>query len=205
MSGMEMIALSAALGAGVGGISAANRGGNPIEGALLGGATGAAGGALGGAATGALGGAGSAAGGTAAQAFPVAMDAAIPAVALDGTTASLIGTAALPETASWAAPFLVPGSPSQDAMMTMAQASNYDAALANVGANVNPMSVSGGFDMKALNPAMNALKGIGGQQQMGQLSVPQMRRSGGQVNITAPIASLLEEQNRVPVRRISLV
>lgn len=202
MSGMEAIAIPAILGAGVGGISAANRNQNPLFGALLGGATGAAGGALTGAASGAL---GSAAGGSAAQAFPVAMDAAIPAVALDGTTASLIGTAALPETASWAAPFLVSGSPSPNAMMTMAQAGNYDAALANVGANVNHMSVSGGFDMKALNPSMNALKGIGGQQQMGQLSMPKMHRSGGQVNVTAPIASLLEEQNRVPVRRISLV
>jgi hypothetical protein len=196
---MEMIALSAALGAGVGGISAANRGDNPLTGALLGGATGAAGGALGGAASGAL---GSAAGGSAAQAFPVAMDAAIPAIALEGGGAAL-ASGALPTTAEWAAPFLTSGSIDSTSLMTMGQAGAYDAALTNVGANVTPMA--GGFDMKALNPAMNALKGMGGQQQMSQLSPPQMRRGGGQVNVTAPIASLLEEQNRVPVRRISLV
>ncbi len=200
MSGIEMIALSAALGAGVGGISAANRGGNPLEGALLGGATGAAGGAIGGAASGALGGA---AGGSAAQAFPVAMDAAIPAIALEGGGAAL-ASGALPTTAEWAAPFLTSGSIDSTSLMTMGQAGAYDAALANVGANVTP-SAFGGFDMKALNPAMNALKGMSGQQQMSQLSPPQMRRGGGQVNVTAPIASLLEEQNRVPVRRISLV
>lgn len=201
MSGMEMIALSAALGAGVGGISAANKGGNPLEGALLGGATGAAGGALGGAFAPA---AGSVAGGTAAQAFPVAMDAAIPAVALDGASAAI-----MPATAEWAAPHLVSGSLIPDmAAMDAAMASGQIAQTAGVTPPIsaNPLMAGlKGAKPKEIMAFAQQAGGIGGQprQQM-DMRAPQIKQASAP-QIAAPIVSLLQERERNPRRRLSLI
>lgn len=194
MSGMEMIALGAALGAGVGGMSAANKGENPLTGALLGGATGAAGGALGGA----ISPASSAIGSSAAQAFPVAMDAAIPAVALDGASAAI-----MPATAEWAAPHLVSGSliPDMEAM-DAAMASGQIAQTAGVSP---PTSATAQIlkpkDMLAMAKNMG---GMGVQQQAPNIRAPQMKRA--QVpQMAAPIASLLQEKEPMRRRRLSLL
>lgn len=203
MSGMEMIALSAALGAGVGGISAANKGGNPLEGALLGGATGAAGGALGGAFAPAAG----TVGGTAAQAFPVAMDAAIPAVALDaagGATANLMA----PVAAEMAAPYAVSGS-----MIPDLAAMDANMAVGNIAqtAGVQPPVATGLTAAAKKGMAKDLLgmvQGFGGQDQrqaqIGQIRPPQMKQASAP-QIAAPIASLLQERERMPRRRISLL
>ena len=194
MSGIEMIALGAALGAGVGGISAANKGGNPLEGALLGGATGAAGGALGGALAPAAG----AAGGTAAQAFPVAMEAAIPAVALDGASAAI-----MPATAEWAAPHLVSGSLIPDmAAMDAAMASGQIAQTAGVSP---PTSAAAQIlkpkDMLAMAQNMG---GTSGQRQPQNIRAPQMKQAQAP-QVAAPIASLLQEREPMRRRRLSLL
>lgn len=201
MSGMEMIALSAALGAGVGGISAANKGGNPLEGALLGGTTGAAGGALGGAFAPA---AGSVAGGTAAQAFPVAMDAAIPAVALDGASAAI-----MPATAEWAAPHLVSGSLMPDmAAMDMAMASGQIAQTAGVQPPASPFAglFKGGENAKQMFGMAGDVAKMGQQRQQDQMNIrpPQIKQASAP-QVATPIVSLLQERERNPRRRISLL
>lgn len=205
MSGMEMIALSAALGAGVGGISAANKGGNPLTGALLGGATGAAGGALGGAFAPA---AGSVAGGTAAQAFPVAMDAAIAPVALDavgGTAANLV----MPTTAEWAAPHLVSGS-----MIPDLAAMDANMAVGNIAqtAGIKPPEVAGASLFSGKDGAKQMFGMAGDVLKMGQQKQHQMdsvrprpMKQASAPQIAAPIASLLQERERMPRRRISLL
>jgi hypothetical protein len=98
MSGLEPILIGAAIGGG----TSAIMGGDPLQGALMGGLTGGIGGGFGGVAAGAGGGAASGAAGGVAQAFPVALESSI--------TSSLMpqfASAALPSTASWAAPHLV--------------------------------------------------------------------------------------------------
>lgn len=197
---MEMIALGAALGAGVGGMSAANKGENPLTGALLGGATGAAGGALGGAMAPAAGAAGS----SAAQAFPVAMDAAIPAVALDGASAAI-----MPATAEWAAPHLVSGSLIPDmAAMDAAMASGQIAQTAGVTPPIsaNPLMAGlKGAKPKEIMAFAQQAGGIGGQprQQM-DMRAPQIKQASAP-QIAAPIVSLLQERERNPRRRLSLI
>lgn len=205
MSGMEMIALSAALGAGVGGISAANKGGNPLEGALLGGATGAAGGALGGAFAPA---AGSVAGGTAAQAFPVAMDAAIAPVALDAVGGSA-ASAIMPATADWAAPHLVSGSLMPDmAAMDMAMASGQIAQTAGVQPPASPFAglFKGGENAKQMFGMAGDVAKMGQQRQQDQMNIrpPQIKQASAP-QVAAPIVSLLQERERNPRRRISLL
>ena len=200
MSGIEMIALGAALGAGVGGISAANKGGNPLEGALLGGATGAAGGALGGALAPAAG----AAGGTAAQAFPVAMEAAIPAVALDGASAAI-----MPATAEWAAPHLVSGSLIPDmAAMDAAMASGQIAQTAGVAPPESAFAslFKGGDNAKQMLQMAGDVAKSGQQRQEQQMNVrPPPLKQASAPQIAAPITSLLQERERMPRRRISLL
>ncbi len=207
MSGMEMIALSAALGAGVGGISAANKGEDPLTGALLGGATGAAGGALGGAFAPAAGAAGSTAGSAAAQAFPVAMEAAAPAIALDaagGATANLMA----PVAAEMAAPYAVSGS-----MIPDLAAMDANMAVGNIAqtAGVQPPAAIGLTAAAKKGMAKDLLgmaQGFGGQDQrqaqMGQIRPPQMKQASAP-QIAAPMASLLQERERMPRRRISLL
>lgn len=209
MSGMEMIALSAALGAGVGGISAANKGQDPVTGALLGGATGAAGGALGGAFAPAAGTVGSTAGGAAATAYPVAMDAAIPALALDatgGTAANLV----LPATAEWAAPHLVSGSIIPDlAQLDANMAAGTIAQTAGVKPPVSSpfadLFKGGGNTKQMFQMAGDVAKmGQQRQQQMDSVRPPPLKQASAP-QVAAPIASLLQERERMPRRRISLL
>lgn len=198
MSGMEMIALGAALGAGVGGMSAANKGENPLTGALLGGATGAAGGALGGAMAPAAG----AAGGSAAQAFPVAMDAAIPAVALDGASAAI-----MPATAEWAAPHLVSGSLIPDmAAMDAAMASGQIAQTAGVQPPASPFTglFKGGENAKQMFGMAGDVAKMGQQRQQMDIRAPQIKQASAP-QMAAPIVSLLQERERNPRRRLSLL
>ena len=208
MSGIEIIALSAALGAGVGGISAANRGGNPLEGALLGGATGAAGGALGGALAPAAATGGSIAGGSAAQAFPVAMDAAIAPVALDAVGGSA-ASAIMPATAEWAAPHLVSGSLIPDmAAMDTAMSMGQIAQTAGVQPPASPFAglFKGADNAKQVFQIAGDVAKSGQQRQEQQMDMrpPQIKQASAP-QIAAPITSLLQERERMPRRRISLL
>lgn len=205
---MEMIALSAALGAGVGGISAANRGDDPLTGALLGGATGAAGGALGGALAPASS-VGSTAAGSAAQAFPVAMEAAIPAVSLDAV-AGAAPNLMLPATAEWAAPFMV-----QDSIMPGLQAMDENLAMGNIAqtAGVQPPTVENpltamlkGNKTKEMFSMARNVSGMGDQRRQEMASVrPPSIKQGSAPQLATPVVSLLQEQQPMRKRRISLI
>jgi hypothetical protein len=158
---MEPLLVGAALGAGVGGATSAIGGGNPLQGALMGGLTGAATGGLGGlggaagGASGAAGGAAGGAGGAVAQAFPVAAQAPIAATPLAGSAASMASSPLLAE------------------MMAM------DAALAATGEGFAKTAGFGLLDAASLDsmlPLASQMMG-GGQKQQQAMPAPQMRRA----------------------------
>ena len=178
MSGMEPILIGAAIGAG----SSAAMGGDPLQGALLGGATGGVASGLGGAAAGATSGAtsGAVSGTTAgaAQAFPVALESTI--------TSSLMpefAAAALPSSASWAAPHLVSSS------------------VAPAAAESASSGLLGSMSMKDLAPMMGSFTG-GGQGNSGAPRMSAPSAKGGQApNVIDPIQQLLMQQQSRQARR----
>jgi hypothetical protein len=176
MSGLEPILIGAAIG---GGTSAA-MGGDPLQGALMGGITGGAASGLGGVAAGASSGAASGAAGGAAQAFPVALESSI--------TSSLLpefASAALPSTASWAAPHLV--------------ASNVAPVIAETG-------TAGLLDsLSSFAPMLGKMGGS--KQPQDDMSAPPIRK-GQAVAMTDPLEELYQQQGsrrRSANRPISLL
>jgi len=175
MSGLEPVLIGAAIGGG----TSALTGGDPLQGALMGGITGGIGGGLGGVAGGA-GGAASGAAGGAAQAFPVALESTI--------TSSLLpefASAALPSTASWAAPHLV--------------ASNVAPVLAETG-------TAGLLDsFSSLAPMLGKMGGT--KQPQDDMSAPSIRK-GQAISMTDPLEELYQQQGsrrRSANRPISLL
>ena len=196
MSGIEPILIGAALGAG----TSAAMGGDPLQGALMGGVTGGVGAGVGGAAAGSTGAVAGSTGGGAAS---------LTAANLMGSGLSDAGAAALM------------GTGLSDAAMA-AQAMGFTTATDAIGAGLMdasgvatpmgmerlaavgaPLASKGGMSsmMKQMSPMM---KGMGGQQPQPQMSAPNIKR-GQAPQVAGPVMSLMDERQRPQRRRLSLL
>ncbi len=187
MSGMEPILIGAALGAGTSAIT----GGDPLTGALIGGATGGFGAGIGGAAGGGAGTFGGAAlpAGSMTAAGGLTNAGASAFMSGGGAGAGMFGGMALPA-----------GSMTAGGSLTDLGATTFMSGAPNSAAG--PLSNLAKMDFSKL---IDAGGEMGGQQQQPMLTPPPIR-SGQPVNTQDPILALLEEQRRPQQRgRISLL
>jgi len=222
MSGMEPLLIGAALGAGVGGATASLSGGNVLQGALMGGLTGGATAGLGGLAGGAGGvagsatasGAGSTLGGAGAIAFPVSAGTSFATPLATGLTSGAGSIAINPALSRF-----MPSIPSPINQVPMGA---MPFQVGTVPSGLGPTVIAGqtGVMQGAMEVAkpgmMDSFMKYGDvakqmmpkqQQKQGQQLTPGRVRQGQAVNMTAPFASLLQEQMAMqqPRRRLSLL
>ena len=186
MSGMEPLLIGAALGAGVGGATAAIRGGDPLQGALMGGLTGAAGGGLS-AGLGTVGSAASAGANTAAA----------PLAGLAGDTAAqTIGASMIESGASGVFGDVM----EQAALSGMSYSSNpFAAGMQHLMREPSTTFSALGGGMPGVGDMAQLMKmqGMGGGQTQ-QSPLKPRPVSQGQYQ---PARSLLEERQMMPSRR----
>jgi hypothetical protein len=197
---MEPILIGAALGAGTSAIT----GGDPLTGAIIGGATGGIGSGVGGATAGTV----VPGGATAIPASGMSSAAGIGGATSYGAT---IGGVTLPATSTAGIPTTVAPNVLSDsgaAMLMGTELSSAGYSALPIGQKLSlfgdSLSGLGDLDLDTLSGMGNMM---GGQQEQQQqtLSAPPIRR-GQQVNVSDPIFALLEEQRRPQQRgRISLL
>jgi hypothetical protein len=221
---MEPLLLGAALGAGVGGATAGFSGGNPLKGALMGGLTGGVTGGLGGLGAGGVAGgatasgAGSTLGGAGALAFPVSAGTSFAtplAAPLASGVTSGTGSIALN-------PVLNSFMPSIQSAINQVPMGAMPFQVGTVPTGFGPTISAGqtgimqGATEVATPSMMDSFIKYGDvakqmmpkqQQKQGQQLTPGRIRQGQAVNMTAPYASLLQEQMAMqqPRRRLSLL
>ena len=221
MAGIDPLTL-AAIGAATGAVGAGLTKGDPLQGAIMGGAMGGLGGAIGGAggAAGLTGGSAGSVG--AATAFPVAAQAAIPAQALTAAGASAPFAQALPvaaqaatqaapllpQSAPWAAPHLMtpqinPATAVGSGIFDTPEIAAYVSDQLATPSTSFFETMKQGLDPKILAQAQGMMPNQGKQPQMQAPSI----RKGQAPQISAPMLALLEEQKkaRPQRRRLSLV
>lgn len=199
MSGIEPILIGAALGAGTSAVA----GGDPLQGALMGGVTGGVGAGLSGAAAGSAGATAASTGGGAAS---------LSAANMLGTGLSDAGAAALMGTglsdAAMAAQAMGIGTVSDAIGAGFMNASGVATQagmerLASVGAPLASQGGMGGMQsmMQNLSPMMQSM---GGGQQQRQMKAPSMK-PGQAPQVADPMMSLIDERQRPQRRRLSLL